>query len=458
MTAPLGAVRVAAGTWSVSASRTRVGFAVGNLGRTVHGTMPCSSGDLVVDATGTPVGARVEIDLRGVDTGLAKRDADLRGSRFLAVDREPTMTWSADRFVPAGDGGWTAEGTLSVRGTRAPLAVTGHVEGAGLRGEWVRVRATAVLDRAAVGIRAPAVLIGRRVEVTVDAWLTPTQTGRPGPHTGTEPVVAERADAAAPRRSGPSVLGAGALATLLLLAGCGSSDDPDEAASGGDVGGSSPAVGGNVDAFCQAVVAFDALPSPGGEGPPSPQEVSAFGERVAGPVRAIADNAPPEAADAAATLEQLQARLVGGDGSVFEDPAAFVALADIEQAVADDCGFTNVAVTAVDHAFEGVPPTVPAGETNFLMANSSAHDEEHVMLVARPADGQAITPEEFVADPEASFGRLEVLGAAFAAPGAQGGITLDLPPGDYLLICPISADEAAPPHFVLGMITSLTVT
>ena len=126
--------------------------------------------------------------------------------------------------------------------------------------------------------------------------------------------------------------------------------------------------------------------------------------------------------------------------------------------MADECGFSNVAVEAVDHRFEGVPSTVPTGVTNFLMTNTSEHDEEHVMLVARPTDGQEITPEQFLADPEASFGRLEVLGAAFAGPGALGGITLDLAAGSYLLICPISADENAPPHFVLGMISSLTVT
>ena len=255
---------------------------------------------------------------------------------------------------------------------------------------------------------------------------------------------------------GPRFLSVGALATALVITGCGSSNDPDETASAGGVSGSSSAAGGDVDAFCQGVVDFDAL-APGGEEAPSPEEVAAYGEQVAGPVRVIADNAPPEAADAAATLVELQARLAEGDGTVFEDPVAFSTLADIEQAVADTCGFTTVEVSAADYTFEGVPPTVPAGETTFLMTNTSHHDEDHVMLVARPTDGQAITPEQFTADPEASFGRLEVLGAAFAGPDALGGITLDLAPGSYLLICPISADETSPPHFVLGMITSLTV-
>jgi polyisoprenoid-binding protein YceI len=435
VTAAPADLRTAAGTWSVSGSRTRLGFAVGNLGRTVHGTLPCSWGDVVVDASGAPVRARVGIDLRGVATGIDRRDADLCGPRFLDVDRRPTMTWTADRFTRGADGGWTATGTLSLRGTSAPLTVTGGVESLDPAGGSVRVLATAVLDRSAVGIRAPAPLVGRRVDITIDAWLTLARSHRT-------------------RLS--RTLTAGALATVLLLAGCGSDDDPDEASAAAEVGTPSSA-GGDVDAFCQGVVDFDAL-APGGEDEPSPEQVAAFGEQVAGPVRVIAENAPPSAADAAATLEELQERLAEGDGSVFEDPLAFETLAAIEQAVADECEFTDVAVEAVDHRFEGLPATVPAGVTNFLMTNTSEQDEDHVMLVARPTDGQPITPEEFLADPEASFGRLEILGAAFAGPGALGGITLDLPPGEYLLICPISADETAPPHFVLGMISRLSVT
>ena len=104
-----------------------------------------------------------------------------------------------------------------------------------------------------------------------------------------------------------------------------------------------------------------------------------------------------------------------------------------------------------------MPASVPAGETNFVMTNETSHDEQHVMLVATTTDGSTLTPEEFMADPEGSFGRLQVLNAAVAAPHGTGGVTLDLEPGNYLLICPVSADETSPPHFVLGMIAGFTV-
>jgi polyisoprenoid-binding protein YceI len=166
VTAPL----LAAGAWTVSDSRTRVTFSVGNLGKQAHGSVSCSWGDLRLDAEGCPIAARAELDLNSLDTGIAKRDADLRKPRLLDIDRHPTMTWSADRFTPADDGSWTAEGTLCVRGTAAALIVVGTAE---VDGSWLRVRARGELDRRSVGIRAPSLLIGRTVTIEVEAWLTP---------------------------------------------------------------------------------------------------------------------------------------------------------------------------------------------------------------------------------------------------------------------------------------------
>jgi polyisoprenoid-binding protein YceI len=171
VTAQLRGLTRAAGTWTVSDSRTRVTFAVGNFGHVVHGSVACSWGEIEIDATGVPVRAAAELDLNSLDTGVAKRDSDLRKPRLLDIDAHPVMTWRCGRFVSAPDGGWTAEGTLSVRGTSTPLNITGRPEAAGLDGEWVRVRAGGVLDRTAVGIRAPSFLIGRTVTVSIDAWL-----------------------------------------------------------------------------------------------------------------------------------------------------------------------------------------------------------------------------------------------------------------------------------------------
>jgi polyisoprenoid-binding protein YceI len=174
VTAQIQVPAIAAGTWSVSDSRTRVTFSVGNFGRRAHGSVALGWGELRVDAAGAPVRVRAELDLNGLDTGIARRDADLRKPRFLDVDRHPTMSWEADRFTRTDDGRWAAHGELHVRGTSVPLTVVGAPEAADHDGQFVRVRGCATLDRTAVGIRAPSFLIGRTVEIEIDAWLTPS--------------------------------------------------------------------------------------------------------------------------------------------------------------------------------------------------------------------------------------------------------------------------------------------
>jgi polyisoprenoid-binding protein YceI len=173
VTAQVQGLAMTAGGWACSDSRTQVTFSVGHLGHQVQGTVGLRWGEVEIGSTGAPVRVRAELDLRTLHTGVARRDADLRKPRFLDVDRYPTMTWTADRFDRADDGRWTADGLLGVRGTTTPLAVVGTPE-PGPAGEgWVRVCGTAVLDRSAVGIRAPSFLVGRTVRITVDAWLRP---------------------------------------------------------------------------------------------------------------------------------------------------------------------------------------------------------------------------------------------------------------------------------------------
>ena len=69
---------VRAGTWRVSDSRTQVRFTVRNLGIPVRGSIAVRCGQVQVDATGAPLRVRAEFDLDSLDTGITRRDADLR--------------------------------------------------------------------------------------------------------------------------------------------------------------------------------------------------------------------------------------------------------------------------------------------------------------------------------------------------------------------------------------------
>jgi polyisoprenoid-binding protein YceI len=164
---------LAAGRWTVDVARSTATFRVANLGRTVTGTVPVVDGTVDVDADGRPTAISGTLDLGCIDTGNARRDADLRKPGLLDLDRHPTMTFTADTMSPT-PGGWTVAGQLTARGTR--VALDGDVEVSVLDGVTTLTARTR-LDRRAIGVRAPRFMIGRQVDITVTATVRPSTTG-----------------------------------------------------------------------------------------------------------------------------------------------------------------------------------------------------------------------------------------------------------------------------------------
>ena len=78
---------VGAGMWTADLTRTRAAFAARHLfGQTVHGTIAVTGGTLEVGPDGQPRRFQATLDPASIDTGNPRRDADLRGRRFLAVE------------------------------------------------------------------------------------------------------------------------------------------------------------------------------------------------------------------------------------------------------------------------------------------------------------------------------------------------------------------------------------
>ncbi len=167
MTTTTSPARLAAGHWRVDPAYSTATFRVGNLGRTVTGTVPIIEGAVEIDGHGQPSAISGSLDLGAIDTGHPRRDRDLRQPRFLDLDAYPTMSFAADS-ITVSPSGWQIAGQLAVRGTSVPLAgpaeVTRHDRSA-------TVTAHTRLDRRALGIRVPRIMIGRMVAITVTAHL-----------------------------------------------------------------------------------------------------------------------------------------------------------------------------------------------------------------------------------------------------------------------------------------------
>lgn len=160
---------LAAGIWRADLTRSTASFQVGNLGRKATGTVPVTAGTVEIDADGQLRGMHGTLDLGAIDTGIAKRDLDLRKPGLLDLDRHPTMTFTATSCRPT-ENGWSVTGTLQARGTSTELS--GAAELSTVDGSTAVLTATSRLDRRTLGIRAPRFLIGRYVDITVTAVIS----------------------------------------------------------------------------------------------------------------------------------------------------------------------------------------------------------------------------------------------------------------------------------------------
>ena len=168
--------------------------------------------------------------------------------------------------------------------------------------------------------------------------------------------------------------------------------------------------------------------------------------------------APPELADELAqTVELLQQAVATKDGSLIEQSDPVKA----NEWVSANCGWTEVAATAEDYHFMGIPDTLEAGDYTFELTNNGK--EFHVLVIVKRKDGVTDSFEQLLSDPSGEAKVDTLLGVA-APPGVPSS-GLDAPrsrrvPG----VCPIPIGTAGdtqgsgPPHFTAGMQQVLTVT
>jgi polyisoprenoid-binding protein YceI len=163
----LAPTSIPAGTWSVVPDASTASFTVRDkLMFTVHGTIPVRSGSVVLGAEGEVTRASVQLDVTGIATGNSHRDKDLRKPAFFDVDEHPELVVRATSTT-AGSSGWQLTATLSARGASCPLDL--EVTPTAWEDQRIRVQATGRLDRKGLGMKVPTFIVGRYVDVQVDA-------------------------------------------------------------------------------------------------------------------------------------------------------------------------------------------------------------------------------------------------------------------------------------------------
>ena len=159
-------IQLRPGTRTIDPARSTIEFTATHVFglKPVHGTMAIRSGTVTVAAEPRRSSVSAEVDAASWATDDAKRDRDVRGRRFLDVERYPAIAFRSTAVVQDA-AGWQVIGELSVRGgsTEMPLTLTEIGPD--------RFTATGRVDRVAAGVGGGRAIVGRYVEVTLTVAL-----------------------------------------------------------------------------------------------------------------------------------------------------------------------------------------------------------------------------------------------------------------------------------------------
>ena len=120
-----------AGTWTIDASHTRIGFVARHAMVTkVRGGFNDFEGNAVVDAEDfTKSTATLSIRAASIDTRNEQRDGHLRSNDFLALDEYPQITFVSTGVTRTGDTSLELTGDLTIKGTTNSVTVPFDFEG-----------------------------------------------------------------------------------------------------------------------------------------------------------------------------------------------------------------------------------------------------------------------------------------------------------------------------------------
>ena len=113
--------RLPAGTWRVDPNSSQVNFRARTLVvLPVNGFFDRFSGELRVDQDGDAQGELV-IETASIQTGIGRRDEELRGGGYFLAQQHPEMTFTVGSLT-AGNDRLELNGTLQIRDRSLPLS------------------------------------------------------------------------------------------------------------------------------------------------------------------------------------------------------------------------------------------------------------------------------------------------------------------------------------------------
>lgn len=137
---------------------------------TVHGTFRLRAGEVNIAADPTASTVQATVEAASFASGNARRDRDVTGPGLLDAAAHPDISFASQQTRQHGDG-WTVTGSVTAHGTSDPVELL--VDRADFEGGTAHLHATARLDRTRLGVTRKKGMVGRDVELTIDAVALP---------------------------------------------------------------------------------------------------------------------------------------------------------------------------------------------------------------------------------------------------------------------------------------------
>ncbi|MCU1232133.1 MAG: YceI family protein [Candidatus Solibacter sp.] len=170
------ATLLAAGSYTLDPTQTKVEFTLRDVLHTVHGTFQLTTGSLRLDAATGKASGELIVDARTGDSGSKARDKRMHAS-ILESDKFPQITFRPDRVEGklATDGRSQVQlhGIFAIHGTDHEITVPATVDAAG--GAYL-VTATFEVPYVKWGMKNPSNLLLRvndTVEITIHTTARP---------------------------------------------------------------------------------------------------------------------------------------------------------------------------------------------------------------------------------------------------------------------------------------------
>ena len=174
MSATTASTHAPAGTWSVDRARSRVAFAVKQLGLSdVRGRFGELEGTLELGDDLAEARVHGSVTVASLDTENKRRDAHLRSPAFFDAERHPSITFRSSTIRRLDSGALEISGDLTIHGQTRPITLTADVRATEERPGGDRRLALAVrgrLNRRDYGV-SPSPLLSAVVSDEVELLL-----------------------------------------------------------------------------------------------------------------------------------------------------------------------------------------------------------------------------------------------------------------------------------------------